>query len=557
MIEPPKLFTDARREYDMQEVELLGKFAIDCQLQNRRDIRLAFERLLEVIGSPQFHQDFRLLYDYVMKCHQERRMAYTLSTLNRGCPDLENSSNLSILCFTSYGGPLGQAPSKLNLQQSHNINGSKGMWMNGEVANQQRLNNSSGNPLQHHHTYNYGFNQQPPPLTTQFPHQRIPSGLSSRNPSMTMIDHSKHPHAPRPPAHHFIRQPGHNFNNPCMLPNVGNASVFQRRFTSPATVNTAVHIHNQPNNIIPNNANALRSWHFRSPVRRPGDVQQLSPSKPIVMNPGFMGGAPNDSTSPPRPDANFQQDSYQKNSPSKLSSISARTDAELEEQMKNQQLQSTAPADRPKKANGDKQLHQTQSSGIGKSKAAKRAVEFLKNRAINRAAGNLRAANQDAPKDIRTAQVTVDIPMTSVPSKNNDNLEEDQTVHGASSSSTPRSGPIVASSDVAPDTEKQTAVNMPIRPPTQATHAKHQVKSALTSTINETAQQLQAKGPSTANQHHATHQRILDAVQQKLQSYQQQQHQQELMELAETAISHESEVLERQLFAQFLVDMAD
>ena len=66
MIIPPKLFTDARKDYDLCDVEILSKLAIELGLESKPDICKSFERLIDLLGTLQFHSEFTLLHKIIM-----------------------------------------------------------------------------------------------------------------------------------------------------------------------------------------------------------------------------------------------------------------------------------------------------------------------------------------------------------------------------------------------------------------------------------------------------------------------------------------------------------
>jgi hypothetical protein len=76
MIEPPKFYTEARRHYDMMDIEILGKFIVELGLHCRPDVRAAFERLMIAAGTQHFPRHYGTLYDYIMKKRDEIKLVY-------------------------------------------------------------------------------------------------------------------------------------------------------------------------------------------------------------------------------------------------------------------------------------------------------------------------------------------------------------------------------------------------------------------------------------------------------------------------------------------------
>lgn len=67
MIEPPKLYSEARKKYDMLDIEILGKLALDLNLQTESSVRHSFEKLAECAGCKNFGFEYTILYEYVMQ----------------------------------------------------------------------------------------------------------------------------------------------------------------------------------------------------------------------------------------------------------------------------------------------------------------------------------------------------------------------------------------------------------------------------------------------------------------------------------------------------------
>ena len=76
MIIPPKLFTEARKDYDLCDVEALSKWAIELGLQYQPEVRESFERLVDILGTQQFYKEFTSLYQYIMGKEQEKQSTF-------------------------------------------------------------------------------------------------------------------------------------------------------------------------------------------------------------------------------------------------------------------------------------------------------------------------------------------------------------------------------------------------------------------------------------------------------------------------------------------------
>ncbi|RKP16106.1 hypothetical protein ROZALSC1DRAFT_4916, partial [Rozella allomycis CSF55] len=71
MIEPPLLHTEERQEYDIMDLELLGKIAIELGVHNHPAVKRSFERLVDSVGTKRFAEDYCALQKFLMKLHHQ------------------------------------------------------------------------------------------------------------------------------------------------------------------------------------------------------------------------------------------------------------------------------------------------------------------------------------------------------------------------------------------------------------------------------------------------------------------------------------------------------
>eukprot|EP00128_Syssomonas_multiformis_P016912 Colp12_sorted_trinity150504_noHs@21801 len=72
MIEPPQLFTDARFEYDIQDLEILSKLAIETGVHSNDSIRSSFEKLVQLAGTKQFQQAYVALHNFLLSAYERQ-----------------------------------------------------------------------------------------------------------------------------------------------------------------------------------------------------------------------------------------------------------------------------------------------------------------------------------------------------------------------------------------------------------------------------------------------------------------------------------------------------
>ena len=77
MIFPPALYSDARQEYDILDLEVLGRLAIEACVHTVPEVKKMFERLLDSVGTRRFAEDYCLLEKYVLKARTQPRMPST------------------------------------------------------------------------------------------------------------------------------------------------------------------------------------------------------------------------------------------------------------------------------------------------------------------------------------------------------------------------------------------------------------------------------------------------------------------------------------------------
>lgn len=110
MIEPPKFYTDARRHYDLMDIEVLGKFIVELGIHCRPDVRFTFEQLMNAAGTQDFPNQYRVLYDYIMVKRQEIQSILDQST-NPSSPTLRYVDfQLPLITTSSVGGSLCVSP---------------------------------------------------------------------------------------------------------------------------------------------------------------------------------------------------------------------------------------------------------------------------------------------------------------------------------------------------------------------------------------------------------------------------------------------------------------
>ena len=79
MIEPPSLHTEERQEYDIMDLEILGKIAVELAVHSHPAVKRSFERLVEAVGTKRFSEDYCALQKFLMKLHQQVQVTSELS----------------------------------------------------------------------------------------------------------------------------------------------------------------------------------------------------------------------------------------------------------------------------------------------------------------------------------------------------------------------------------------------------------------------------------------------------------------------------------------------
>ena len=72
MIEPPRFHSNARQDYDVRDLEALGKLAIENGIHKVPDVRRAFETLLTLAGTRHFSENYCVLHRMIMGAHLEQ-----------------------------------------------------------------------------------------------------------------------------------------------------------------------------------------------------------------------------------------------------------------------------------------------------------------------------------------------------------------------------------------------------------------------------------------------------------------------------------------------------
>ena len=92
MIFPPALYSEDREEYDILELEVLSRLAIEAEVHMLPEVKNMFERLFEAVGTREFAEDYCVLQKFVLaaKLHpqvvrtSERSMPRPEATPTRG-----------------------------------------------------------------------------------------------------------------------------------------------------------------------------------------------------------------------------------------------------------------------------------------------------------------------------------------------------------------------------------------------------------------------------------------------------------------------------------------
>ena len=72
MIEPPQLYSQDRKMYDIMDLEQLGKIALQLGLHLRKDVKAAFLDLLQMAGTRLFPSKYYDLSCYVMAAYRDQ-----------------------------------------------------------------------------------------------------------------------------------------------------------------------------------------------------------------------------------------------------------------------------------------------------------------------------------------------------------------------------------------------------------------------------------------------------------------------------------------------------
>jgi hypothetical protein len=87
MIEPPHLHSEERQEYDIMDLELLGKLAIELSVHSHPAVKRSFEKLVESVGTKRFCEDYCALQKFLMKLHQQVQLTSEFSYFHMDNPN--------------------------------------------------------------------------------------------------------------------------------------------------------------------------------------------------------------------------------------------------------------------------------------------------------------------------------------------------------------------------------------------------------------------------------------------------------------------------------------
>jgi hypothetical protein len=65
MIKPPRLYSEARQEYAIFELETLGQLAMEMNLQKDRSVKKQFEDIINMVGTHSFSERCLLLQQHL------------------------------------------------------------------------------------------------------------------------------------------------------------------------------------------------------------------------------------------------------------------------------------------------------------------------------------------------------------------------------------------------------------------------------------------------------------------------------------------------------------
>jgi hypothetical protein len=72
MLETPLSYS-ARKAADMEDLELLGELAFDLEINSKQEIKEAFIRLVSLLGTERFIEEYLVLYNAIREVSEEKR----------------------------------------------------------------------------------------------------------------------------------------------------------------------------------------------------------------------------------------------------------------------------------------------------------------------------------------------------------------------------------------------------------------------------------------------------------------------------------------------------
>jgi hypothetical protein len=240
MIEPPKLFTDARKEYDLQDVEILGKITLELGLQMKAEIRAAFEKLVDLTGTHQFQTEYIVLHELIMNKREEilASVIYTGSTLPTMVSPEQLKKTPAISCLAPKRFPASSfagGSSSGNLSRYHHHAHQYGYRVNHSAQTQFTTTTAtaaaSGQPQQSKNAISNNTS------SISMPQMHLQPTLRTSPPSSVNTAVHKSPLHAQPQSQQQQQQ-----SSPPSAPNV-SAAGFSRRYTAPTLVGSHHHHH--------------------------------------------------------------------------------------------------------------------------------------------------------------------------------------------------------------------------------------------------------------------------------------------------------------------------
>jgi hypothetical protein len=93
MIEPPRINTEERHEYDISDLEYLSKIAINLGVQSHPIIKNHFQKCFEKAGLRGFSEDYYVLFRLLEKISAAAEGSRYIHTGISKCPNYPHPSN--------------------------------------------------------------------------------------------------------------------------------------------------------------------------------------------------------------------------------------------------------------------------------------------------------------------------------------------------------------------------------------------------------------------------------------------------------------------------------